>query len=252
VKIQKGKISMKRKTMVLCAALVASTAIVAVAAPASAMQLTHPTGTKLATGGKLLFTNVGNVLLRSGSGETLQECTSLKLTGTLQHNGSDDITAEVSSMTYVGTGVASRCTGINRTMQTTTSVEEAGKQVGLPYCLTTTAGTDKWAMRGGSCSSPTRSIKIKFHFYGPPDPETGVETFLGTCGYEKANLTGTFTTDTVGGQDAQLTTSGEGAFKRYELSSIFVAQSCPEETKLFTTLTMETDTGPTADPLYIS
>jgi hypothetical protein len=242
---------MKRKTMVLCAALVASTAIVAVAAPASAMQITHPTGTKLATGGKLLFTNVGNVLLRSGSGETLQECTSLQLTGTLQHNGSDDITAEVTSMTYVGTGTASRCTGINATMQTTTSVEEAGKQVGLPYCLTTTAGTDKWAMRGGSCSSPTRSIKIKFHFYSPPDPETGVTTFLGTCGYEKANLSGTFTTDTAG-QDALLTTSEEGAFKRYELSSILLVQRCPEETKLLTTLTMETDTGLTADPLYIS
>jgi hypothetical protein len=243
---------MKNKIISLCMVLAASAALGALAAPASAMQLTHPTGTKLATGGTLLFTNIGNISFKTGSGIILTQCTSLQLTGTLQHNGPEDVTAEVSTATFTGTGLETRCTlPEGRTMKVTAAFEEGGKQVGLPYCLTTTAGSDSWVMRGGACGVP-RSIKLKFDFYTPPDPETGIVTLLGTCAYEKANLSGSFTTDTGGGQDAQLTTSEEGAFKRYELSNFLVVQYCPEETKMITSVTMETDTTTSADPLYFS
>jgi hypothetical protein len=230
---------MKRKLMIICIAL--SAFAVSSASSASAVQLTYPTGTKLATGSKLLWTNVGNTKLTNGSGEVLQECAKLYMTGALLHNGADDITSEISIFDIEGTGSANRCTPVS--VGELTSQFTANVEGGLPYCLTTTKETDKWEVRGGSCGSP-RSIKVKFDFYN------FTSDLKGTCVYERPNLTGTFTTDTAG-QDAQLTIGEEGAFKRIEFP-IILAAVCPEQTKLNAILTMETDTGPTADPLYLS
>jgi hypothetical protein len=240
---------MKKKANYVCVALAASAAFLVVAASATAVQLTHPTGTKLATGGKIQMTNVGNMLLEGKKPETLQTCPSVLLTGGLTHNGSDDITTEITSMTFRGTGAGEGCTLVTGpTMVVTTNYEEGGKKVGVPYCLTTTAGTDKWTMPGGSCGGPPRAIKFKVDLYSSETPEQ----LLGTCAYEKANITGTIATDSGAVQDALLTINEEGVFKRIELSNILLFQSCPEETRLTMTQTMETDTSSAADPLYLS
>jgi hypothetical protein len=244
---------MRKRTLVACL-MVAVSAALTMVATASAVQLTFPTGTKLATGGKLQMTNVGNFFFKGFKPETLQTCSSMISTGTLTHNGPEDITTEITSLTFRGTATAERCTlTTGPTMNVTTSYEEGGKKVGVPYCLTTTAGADKWTMPGGACGGPSRPIKFKIDLYSSePDPETEIFTLLATCVYEKASLTGSFLTDTGAGQDAQLTFSEEGVFKRTELSNILYFQSCPEETKLIATATMETDTTSAADPLYIS
>jgi len=244
---------MNKRTLIVCVAFAISAALT-VAASASAVQLTFPTGTKLATGGKLQTTNVGNFFFKGFKPETSQTCTSMISTGTLTHNGSEDITTEITSLTFRGTATAERCTlTTGPTMNVTTNYEEGGKKVGVPYCLTSTTGTDKWTMPGGACGGAPRAIKFKVDLYSSePDPETEIFTLLATCVYEKANLAGTFATDTGLGQDALLTFSEEGVFKRTELSNILYFQSCPEETKLIATATMETDTTSAADPLYIS
>lgn len=241
---------MSKRTLVVCLAVAVSAALT-MAATASAVQLTFPTGTKLATGGKLQMTNVGNFFFKGSNPETVQTCTSMVLTGTLTHNGTEDITTEITSMTFKGTAAAERCTLTTEPdMTVTADYEESGKKAGVPYCLTTTTGTDKWTMVGGACGGTPRAIKFKVDLYsvgaGSEEPP------LATCVYEKANLTGSFLTDTGTGQDAQLTFSEEGVFKRKEISNIIYFQSCPEETKLIATATMETDTTSAADPLYIS
>lgn len=245
---------MNKRTIVVCVALAASTAFAIVSTPASAVQLTHPTGTKLATGVKLQMTNVGNFFFKGSKPETLQTCASMILTGTLTHNGSEDVTTEVTSMTFKGTAAEERCTlTTGPAMKVTTDFEEGGKKAGVPYCLTTTTGTDKWTMPGGACGGAPRAIKFKVDLYSSePDKETELFTLLATCVYEKANLAGTFATDTGAGQDALLTFSEEGVFIRKEISNILYFQSCPEETKLIASQTMETDTTSSADPLYFS
>jgi hypothetical protein len=245
---------MNKKAITASAALLAFTAFLAVASPASAVQLTYPTGTKLPIGGNLLFTNVGSVLFRGPTSE-VQECPKSTMTGTLPRNGPEDITAEITSWALKGTGREEMCTLpplTNATyMKVTTDYEASGKKVGLPYCLTTTAGTDKWVMRGGSCSSASRPIKFKLDFYNEDEKETLI--FVGTCAYEKANINGTFTTDTGSVQDALLTFNQEEPFKRIEVSTILLSSTvCRETMELITTFTMETDTTSASDPIYIS
>jgi hypothetical protein len=72
----------------------------------------------------------------------------------------------------------------------------------------------------------------------------------GSCGYEKASLTGTFTTDATG--DAVLTTNREGNFRRFEIS-LGSTESflCPAEMQLAMTYTVEKDSV-TAEPAFLS
>ena len=243
---------MNKKPFAICTILAAIAASAVMASPAAAVQLTHPTGTKLATGGKILFTNVGTMFFQGPTGER-QECTKSTMTGTLPHNGPEDITTEVTSWSMVGTGRDEMCTMPPLTnaiyMKVTMDYEVSGKKVGLPYCLTTTAGTDNWVMRGASCSSAQRPIKFKLDLYN--EDEKGNLIFVGTCAYERASIGGTFTTHAAG-QDAMLTFNTGEPFKRIELSTIVLAPACPETKELLTTFTMETDTTSSADPLYIS
>jgi hypothetical protein len=231
-------------------AIVVSAVLGASATSATAIQLTYPTATKIATGTKLLWTTVGISKFTYGTKQSIEECAGLSLTGTLLHNGGEDVTAEVTEVGWLGTGPTQRCTTITGlTAQMTMNYEEGGKKVGVPYCLTTIEGTDKWEARGGSCGGSARSIKFRIHYWtlGEKEPPA----VIGSCAYETSKITGTFTTDTGAGQDLILTTSEEGAFKRIELSSILLISSCPEETKFDASLTLETNTS-TVDPVYAS
>jgi len=229
---------MNRKLITVCAALAAFVALAVSATSAFGVELTEPTGTKLANGVKLLATNVnGNTIMTDLETHKLIECSTATMTGELVSNGSSVITGNITANTFSGTGTSGDCTSTVGSVKVTTSI--AG---GLPYCMKTIAEKDEVEIRGGNCSEASRSIKFTLDFTNP----------VGTCAYEVASLRGTFTTDTPAGsnQDAVVTLFEAGPFTRYEQSGL-VSLACPEKSTLDMSFTLETDEA-TAKPIYIS
>lgn len=217
---------MRSKKLATWTVLMAVAGLVAATAPASAATLTAPTGSKLSAGSALKGTNIGAVLVTNLTGELLYRCDNAEMGGEVVTPGSVTTTFNVTSFIFRGTGAGETCTsGFGTTMQWTFAI--AG---GLPYCIKTIAETDKWEWRGGKCSEATRSIKWTVDFSDG-----------GRCGYEKAGLTGTFTTHSTG--DAVLTSIKEGNSKRYEAEGGFSAFLCPSEAQLDMSFTLETEAG---------
>lgn len=189
--------------------------------------LTFPTGTAFAVGSKIRGRNVGEVKMTSG---TTLTCSAAEVTGTLKKNNGTEIEADIESASYSGTATAGFCTsGLGNVTWTFNSATN-----GLPWCLRATSkmAADEFQLRGNSCASASRPIRLVY------------ETMAATsCLYERsAALAGSMTTHP---EDAVLKFT-DATFLEVEPKSA----SCPDETQLDSSLTLERNEAGT-HPMYI-
>jgi hypothetical protein len=192
--------------------------------------LTYPTGTKLATGGKVRARNVGGFRFTDGGGSSLWECSSTEMTGTLNTNSGSAIEATIEGASISGTGTEGACTySFGNTLMTLNPATN-----GLPWCLRATSAmaSDEFQLRGNSCGGASRPIRLIMEVMATTQ-----------CLYERAEaIPGTYKTDP---EDAALQIS-EAVFLEVSPKAL-----CPDETKLDASLTLETDEAGT-NPIYIS
>jgi hypothetical protein len=218
---------MSKKLMTGLLALVALAAMALPAVASASPEITHPTGTTLATGAKITGTNVGNTVLTSSLGNV--ECSKALMTGTLTKNSGTAVEGTISSASFKGTegGAEEKCSGAFGSVAVTVT--------SLPWCIraTNTMAPDEFQVRGGACTEAAKAITFALH-----------TSLFGTCTFERAAaspVTGTFRTHAAG--DALLTITNV-AFTR-------TSGFCPSEGKLDMSFTLETDKT-IAEPLYIS
>ena len=229
---------MSKKLIMACMALFAFAAFALPAVASASPELTHPTGTTLATNTKIDATGIGIQRLTDTSGNTLVECSSATMTGTLTKNNGTEVEGSIESTTFKGTGTNGECTSSFGGITVDTNIGN-----GTPWCLRATAAMnkDEFQVRGNSCANAARSITFVL-----------TSTSIGTCKYVRTEpLKGTFATHPT---DAILTLTGSGAtggadteFTKEEGSIL-----CPSNGTLDMEFTLETDTTASADPLYIS
>src|SRR3954451_21380377 len=150
---------MSKKLIASCLALFALAAFVLPAVASATPVLTHPTGTKLAAGTKITGTNIGETLLKDGSGNILARYTNVKMTGELTKNTGTEIEGTITTATFQGTGGAgtggmNECTGSLGRMTVTTNgnnVDGENLANGTPWCLKSGAN-DTFQVRGNACN----------------------------------------------------------------------------------------------------
>jgi hypothetical protein len=236
---------MSKKSILASMALAVLTALVVMPAAASASPrlcettADHATCHNIATGSKILATNVGGVAeMVDASGNTLVTCSTATMTGTLRKNTGTEIEGDIETTTFAGTGALRvgelECTGSFGDITVHTNLGN-----GTPWCLKASGAEDKFTLRGNSCILATRAITFVL-----------TSTTIGTCKYSRtAAVTGDYTTDKVGTEDAILTAlpSTLTEFAKEEGSFL-----CPAIGRMNMAFTLETDTtDKTADPLYI-
>jgi len=250
---------MGKKLITACLGVLAlaAFALPAIASASNTPEVTHPTGTRLATGTKILATSVGEpATLRTdpanqeNNSSEITSCSKVTMTGELTKNDGKNVEGNITTATFEGTGAAykgmNECTGLGGMTPTTNGGGVDGETVtnGTPWCLRSTEAmvTDEFQIRGGLCSEASRAINFVLHTTLGPE----------TCTYTRANpIIGTYTTDDTGDailsvyskpktySDTTFTKSGGGVL-------------CPSTGTLNMSLTLETDTTASADPLYIS
>ena len=215
---------MHKKPIIVCLTVAAFMAFIAVPAASASPVLTHPTGTILSAAGnpKLTATSVGSVTFTSSSGSI--HCSHASMTGELTANTGSLIEGKITSAEVGGIAAGTDCESWNGDTHMTLNASAAA-----PWCMKS-GGKDTITI--ADCAGGSITFTIDF--------TNGV-----TCGYGKAAINGTFTTDASG--DAVLTVSEQG-FSRIHSNSIL----CLSEVKLDMSLTLETDTTSSNDPLYIS
>ena len=237
---------MRKKLITVCMALAAFAAFAVVPAVASAENRPILTETEvpqkaLAVGTKIKATNVGTTYLKRTDGSVILECTTAVMTGTLVKNSGGNMEGTISSATFAGTG-----TEVEGEKECTGAVSAKVTSEGLPWCIrsTTTMKTDEFQVRGGDCTKA--ETKIKF---------TMATTGIGSCSYEGGPVVGTYHTDEPSTQDALMTVPGQNSKGEDDPRSIFTKSAggflCPSHGYLDMDFTLETDTTPTADPIYI-
>jgi hypothetical protein len=220
---------MSKKLITACMALVALTAFGLPTAASASPEITHPTGTTIATGSLFKGTNVGVTKMTNSGGAVLWECSVASMTGKVTKNNGTEIEADITSVSITGTASEGRCTSSFGNLNFTTAVEN-----GVPWCLRATKAMepDEFQVSGGNCGT---NRKIRFIL----DSSTA-----GECKYSRSEaIRGTFLTDP---SDAQITMA-KVLFKG-EAGNSFL---CPAEGSFDMSFTLETDTA-TAEPLYIS
>lgn len=233
---------MSKKLAAACMALAAFAVFVAGPTTASARVLTHPTGTALAKGSKLTFTQVGAMKITNTTGSSILECSKSTMTGTLTKNEGGTIEGEIESAILGGTGPqaagepSTECTGTGFF-----SFNQSYTFQVLPWCISSTAvlGEEEFQVRGGKCSEGGKKIKFAM-----------VTTGIGTCEYEatQTSIKGSIQKDKVG-EDAILTpfaTNTNAGFKLFAGGGL-----CPTSIQFDTSFTLETDKT-TAEPIYFS
>lgn len=244
---------MSKKLIKTCIALIALAAFAVPATPSAAQsaQVTHPTGTLLATGTKITATNVGSVKFKEDlpGGATIVECSKVAMTGTLTKNDGNNFEANIDTATFSGTGpttTMTECTGGGSVTVKTNGGGVDGETVtnGTPWCVraTATMGTTDFEIRGGKCSEQPRAMTFIFD----------TTSIFGTvqCKYTRGTpIYGLLTADNVGGtSDAlmHLDPTEETTFTLEE-NPLGV---CTNALTLEMTVTMETDTV-AATPVYL-
>jgi len=229
---------MSKKIILACMAIAAFAAFVvgpATAVAANKPVITHPTGTALATGTKIIGTNVGNTIMERTDGTDLYLCSSALLTGTLKTNSAGTIKGEITTADFSGTGTSGDCTA---TSAIPFQLPAKPTPMKLPWCLESNPlmAEDEFQIK------PCAGGKITFVM-----DVTG----LGECKYEatKEALVGTFETD-VTTQDAvgRLNTNNTQNGFTLESGSAF---GCESSSQLQMAFTLETDEE-VVKPLYIS
>jgi hypothetical protein len=222
---------MTRKLVMACMA-VAAFAALALPAAASASPVLTENGVAVATGKKIVGTQVGTSTFTSTDGTRKQlVCSTGTLTGELTANTGSLIEGKVTSMLFGGTGGTNpnepqepECTGESGFGNATVTGVVSTK---APWCLKT-IGSDQWTLAG--CATE----KIKWLM---------VTTLAGTCEYEStAHLVGTHST---GGTDGTMTATGEThngtGGNTNGFSKIAGSFLCPSSGTVDMTFTLETD-----------
>src|SRR4051794_40869719 len=267
---------MTKKLITACLGLVALAALVLPAVASASPVVTFPTGTRLdpkAAGAActgvagticITGTNVGNTKLLTDPAEgtattPLLECSKAMMTAYLEENTGTSFTTTIHTVTFEGTGgvispgTMKECLGFggfgNFTPTTNGGVDGESITSGTPWCLKSGA-SDTFTIRGGKCTEEPRKITFVLDSTKLPDP-----TKFNECKYERSSaVEGTFTTDATGdavfsvkpgsttAERAKTTFSGEAG------NSI----ECPSKATMELSFTLETDTTPVNDPIYIS
>jgi hypothetical protein len=237
---------MSKKLITACLGVLALAAFMLPASASANPILTHPTGTTLnpATGSCtgvsgtvcITATSTAVVKLWPTSGDTgtpLTECTSAVLTGYLTSNGkANPIKGSIHTANFTGTGVNGECTSTFGGITVDTNVGN-----GVPWCIESIATTDEFQVRGNSCANEARSITFVL-----------TSTTVGSCKYSRAPaVKGTFTTHSTGDAILTVNPTANASFTKEE-GGIF----CPSSGTLDMSMTLETDTTTSADPMYIS
>jgi len=238
------------KKLIACALAVVAIGILAQPAMSEGAQIGETQSgffSVLANGTKITGTNVVKAKLVNSSLGVIAECSNVVMTGEIKNYGTAGvIEANIETATFSGEGPEANgmkeCVGeaaLGSLTPTTNGGLVDGETVtnGTPWCLKTVASTDRFTVRGGSCSQEARSITFTLD-----------TTLAGKCLYSRSSaIEGTFTTDT-GGQDAVLTVgSFSSQFTREAGSGFF----CPSTAALEMSITLETDSTSFPTPLYI-
>ena len=189
-------------------------------------QLTFPTGTTLATNSKLKGTSIGSIKMTTGAG-TL-ECTAGELTGTLKSNSGTEIEADIESAAFTGICSSLFVGNVTWTFKPASN--------GLPWCLRATSAmaADEFQIRGNSCASASRPIRMSYEW---------TVTVTKECLYERsAALAGNYATH----PEAATLSFKAATFLEVEPRSA----SCPDEAQLDSSMKLEQEAE--GKPLYIS
>jgi hypothetical protein len=236
------------KLVKACIALAAFAAFAVLPGTASALnsaEVQAPTGTKLATGSKIIATGshgtTGFTRLTDTEGNVLVECTSAEITGTLTKNEHSGVEGTLETAVFAGTpGVSTtgHCKGsLGNTTVTTSFAAGAGN--GVPWCLQINSAdtTDTFRVRGNACNQASRSVTFTLH----------IASIFGNivCNYERTTfIPGTYTTH----PNAAKASINKVEFKRHGNSSGF----CPTHGLLDMEFTLYRETeGGVEDPLFI-
>jgi hypothetical protein len=236
----------------LITAALALVALAAFALPATASAINDPSlncskgGATCAVGTKILGHNVGNMVMTDSSGNTVLNCTSALMTGTVLENTGKSLKATISTVDIWGTGTKAathpepECTGSFGNLSTTFVT---------PWCVrsNSTMVTDEFLITGDDCTAEPGSITFNL-----------VSTTAGSCTYTKVKaVSGTYTTESTG--DAVLTL-GPARSEGNEFLKTAGSFICPAKAWLNLSFTLEENAGVTptnttnavTDPLYIS
>jgi hypothetical protein len=161
---------MAKKILAFCVALVALSAIPAVASASPV--LTAPTGTAAAVGSSVTGVNTEATKFTYTGGEVI--CTNDDLAGKVTVNSGTQVEGNIESASFKGTeGSEELCSSsLGATRVTITS---------LPWCLRTTKTADQGELHGGACGK-TGSLTFTLDIAGIP------------CSYSRSSMLGTYTT----------------------------------------------------------
>jgi hypothetical protein len=181
--------------------------------------------TPLATGVKIVGTNVGSIVFTDTSGNTLVDCSTAKLGGTLIKNTVGTVEGEITTFDFSGTGAVSAHNGLN---ECTGSFGNAYYTLStLPLCLrsTSTMATGEFQVWAGKCPG---GGKVKLIIGS---------TTVGECEFESTGaLKGDYKTNTSE-ITIRNTAAGSG------LTKIRGGFFCPSSTMLKMTFKLETENG---------
>jgi hypothetical protein len=222
----KGSISMS-KPIRACMALVAFAAFAVGPATASAENKPQllESGTALATGAKIVGTNVGSTFFTDTSGNTLVDCSTTKLAGTVTKNTIGAVEGEITTFDFSSTGAVSAHNGLN---ECTGSFGNAYYTLStLPLCLrsTSTMATSEFQVSSGKCAG---GGKVKFIMGS---------TTIGECEFESGGvLKGDYKTNT---SEITIRSTAAGSGSKLIRGGFF----CPASTMLKMTFKLETENG---------
>ncbi|HET9591702.1 MAG TPA: hypothetical protein VFP17_02195 [Solirubrobacterales bacterium] len=214
---------MPKKTLAICASLVAFAAFAIAPALASAATTVTENGVAVKAGEKIVATSPLITLTTPAGNVT---CTTGTLTGTLHQNEKGLIKGTISTALFGGTGGE----GANKEPRCTSTVPfnpqfEVAVQ-NLHYCIENEPGTDKFLITAKTCTEEKAPRTLKF---------TLTSALTGGCTYEAAQVTGEFTTNVT---PATLSVEKQGFTKTAG------GGLCPETGELKGTWSLETDTSP--------
>jgi len=176
------------KAFIGLAALMALTALLPTSSFAKEVTLQEPIGTKVPVGTKLTATNTDVVAkITDANGNTLAECTSVSMTGTLVKNEPAAVEATIEKAEIKGTvGITPHTTHCASSLGGPLTPTTNPATNGLNWCLRSTAAmaADEAQIRGGGCTEASRPIRLVLDF-----------SVFGECTYQRtAAVPVTFTT----------------------------------------------------------
>jgi hypothetical protein len=180
----------KQVRVIIAAAATAALLVVPSVASASPELGETVTGvfTKTPVGTNLVGTNIAHSAtvktMKFTTSITTIECTTGTVTGTVTSNTGTHIAGEVTTgeVSNNGAPCTSGLGNITVTPNHSSNPTHNGVSA-LPLCVTANTLNDKVTVRGGKCSEAARALTFTLH-----------TAIAGTCSYQRAAATGTFTT----------------------------------------------------------